>query len=104
METDHPSLRYVCFARVQDRPVQEFWDDFERQEKVFKEEVAEARERNALKKVMHSTVCLHQLVLSGTRMCFFKGDSGRSTRGPRITFAQYDAHRLYSDPYSAQRT
>lgn len=102
MEINHPSLHYVCFARVQDRPVQEIWDDFERQEKVFKEEVAEARERNALKKVMHSTVCLHQLliVLSVTRMCFLKGDSGRSTRDPRIAFAEYDAHGLYSDPYS----
>lgn len=39
------------FSRPQARPVHEFLDDFENQEKVFKEEVALANERNAERKV-----------------------------------------------------
>lgn len=38
--------------RPQARPIDEFMDDFESQEKVFKEEVAAAKERNAERKVM----------------------------------------------------
>eukprot|EP00752_Nemacystus_decipiens_P016374 g14637.t1 len=37
-------------GRRESRPVDEFMEDFEQQEKVFKEEVAQAKERNALKK------------------------------------------------------
>lgn len=36
---------------VQERPIDEFMEDFEQQEKVFKEEVAQAKERNAERKV-----------------------------------------------------
>lgn len=36
---------------VQSRPIDEFMEDFEQQEKVFKEEVAQAKEQNAEKKV-----------------------------------------------------
>lgn len=64
----HMYILARCGARlpvlcVQTRPVQEFWEDFEQQEKVFKEKVAEANERNAERKVsfrctMHTYVVL----------------------------------------------
>lgn len=47
-----------CCVRVtfQSRPIDDFMEDFEQQEKVFKEEVAQAKERNAQKKAsLHCT-------------------------------------------------
>ncbi len=44
--------RMACTLRnVQERPIDEFMEDFEQQERVFKEEVAQAKERNADRKV-----------------------------------------------------
>lgn len=45
----------TCYP--QSRPVDEFMEDFEQQEKVFKEEVAQARERNAERKVSCPLSC-----------------------------------------------
>lgn len=53
-DIDIPGMRYMnvnLAMFVQSRPIDEFMEDFEQQEKVFKEEIAQAKERNAGKKV-----------------------------------------------------
>lgn len=55
-------MRALCVQ--QERPVQEFWDDFEQQEKIFKQEVAQAKERNAEKKVRPPSSIIAHLVFS----------------------------------------
>lgn len=56
-------FRHVLFCvncHVQSRPVDEFMEDFEQQEKLFKEEAARAKERNVQKKAsLHLTRIMH---------------------------------------------
>ena len=49
------------FSCPQARPMDEFLDDFETQEKVFKDEVALAKERNAERKVSPRSVLKYML-------------------------------------------
>lgn len=52
------SLPLHC--QFQSRPVDEFMEDFEQQEKAFKEEVAQSKERNAQRKAsLHFTKTMH---------------------------------------------
>lgn len=45
-----------CLQTIQERSAREFWEDFEQQEKVFKEKVAHARELAAERTVSRIVV------------------------------------------------
>lgn len=67
LHCSHSGVVYCC--HVQSRPVDEFMEDFERQEKAFKEKVAQAKERNAQKKAsLHYTIGMfhHQYALESS--------------------------------------